>query len=83
MKVIGYLISLIGVLLIISSISAFNAIFIKYLPFLATIDSFYLMIAGGIVLIIGVVFIGKSGGGKQAQEVPIYHGKSVVGYRRH
>ena len=36
-----------------------------------------------IVAAVGVFLIVKSGRGKQPREVPIFHGKNVVGYRRH
>lgn len=39
------------------------------------------LIAGIILVIIGVVFIAK-GSSNKVSEVPIYNGKDIVGYRR-
>lgn len=44
-----------------------------------------LIVVSIVILAIGIFFVvrGGSRGGKQAEEVPIYKGKNVVGYRRH
>ena len=53
------------------------------LPFLASIPDVALWGIGLIIMVVGVFTLRKSkGGGKQAAEVPIYHGKNIVGYRR-
>lgn len=48
----------------------------------ANITDTYIMLAGVLVLIIGALFAFKGSAGKQPAEVPIYHGKNIVGYRR-
>lgn len=81
-KIFGYIISLIGVLVLIASLKPIRA----SLPFLANIPDVALWGIGLIIIIVGVFTLKKSkggfGGGKQAAEVPIYHGKNVVGFRR-
>ena len=52
------------------------------LPFIGSISDLYVIIAGFAVLVAAIFLLKSSSGGKQAKEVPIYHGKNVVGYRR-
>jgi hypothetical protein len=82
-KIIGYLLSGIGIVgLALSSFGTVRDI-IPISPSLATSPLFFYASAG--IALIGIIFLvlnGKSS--KQAPEVPIYDkdGKSIVGYRR-
>ena len=46
-----------------------------------TVADFYILAIGAALLIVGAI-ISFKGSGKQPAEVPIYHGKHIVGYRR-
>ncbi|MEK6875180.1 MAG: hypothetical protein AABX30_00690 [Nanoarchaeota archaeon] len=81
-KVGGYILSLLGILAVLSGVKGFNEIAVKMLPFLSGVPNIYLIIIGGVLVILGVVFLKGSGRGRQLAEVPIYEGKRVVGYRR-
>jgi hypothetical protein len=79
-KILGYVIAVLGVIgLAGAMIPEFGAT----LP-LENLDNATLIIVSLILASIGVFIIIKGGGGKEKQmsEVPIYHGKNVVGYRR-
>jgi hypothetical protein len=87
-KVIGYLISAVGLAgLAVFSIPALKTSVLAKLPFTipASVTPQYLTIGSFVVLAVGVV-LAFSGGGigraKAGQEVPIYQGKQIVGYRR-
>jgi len=80
-KILGYVLAVIGIVGLAGvMIPEFGAL----LP-LEGLDSTTLMIASLVLAAVGVFIIIKGGGGrrgKQMSEVPIYHGKNVVGYRR-
>lgn len=77
-KTLGYVLSGISILgLIISFEPIASALGIK-LP----ITSGILTIISVILLIAGLILIGKGSSRRKLSEVPIYHGKDVVGYRR-
>jgi len=80
----GYVLLLIGLCIVALGVKPFNALVTPNIPVIADIDSLYLIIAGIVVMVVGG-FILKIGGrgAKQLAEVPIYHGKNIVGYRRH
>ena len=53
------------------------------IPLISNIKPIYIIIAGIILVVIGVFLSLSKGKSKQAEEeVPIYHGKKIVGYRR-
>jgi len=81
----GYVLSGIGLLLILFSSEQGK----KFVPFLSAIKTSYLTIAGGIIVIAGIVLMilfGKSSGKQKQEEVPIYEGKGkkrkIVAYQR-
>ena len=82
-KIGGYILTLIGLVILASQVKGFEII-LKYLPFLSTINKTYSLIAGLILVVLGIVLLMSSGSGrgKQLEEVPIYRGKNIVGYRR-
>lgn len=83
-KIIGYLIAAIGLLAIVFSSGKAKAM----LPFLKNINSNYIIIAGSILVLIGIFLLIQTnkGSSKQSVEVPIYEGKGkkrrVVAYQR-
>jgi len=78
-KSIGYVLIAVGfIVFLLSFPQVSNAV---KLPIPAGITSNIIMIIGIVVLAIGAFFVSKSGNGK-VKEVPIYHGKEVVGFRR-
>jgi len=74
--ILGYIISGVGLLFLFFSV---GPIYSK-LSFLQGIHSDYLMIIGVIFAIVGVALLSFNFSGKK-REVPIYHGKRIVGYR--
>jgi hypothetical protein len=86
MKLIGYLIALVG----LAGVAIYSVPQIKSsIPFLSEILSQYkigdtILIGASMALVLIGVFlsVGGRGSGKQAKEVPIYRGKNIVGYRR-
>ena len=83
-SILGYLCSLVGLVLVVSGLSQFNAYILKIVPQLVAVPSLYLQIGGGVLILLGVYLLaGKSGGSsKKLAEVPIYKGNQIVGYRR-
>ncbi len=80
MKPLGYFLAVLG---IVSLASGFvpqiqNALFISELG----LDNIYISAIGIGLVVIGVLLIQKDPSTKQPVEVPIYHGKEIVGYRR-
>lgn len=81
MRLIGYLISLLGLIVLALSVDVVKAMF--NLTSL-TISKNYLMILGGILIFIGILIIISSGRGKgkRGLDLPIYQGRNIIGYRR-
>ncbi len=79
-KIIGYILALLGLLgVAIYTVPEVS----RQIPLPAQIAGQTLIIISLVLILIGVFFIVKSGGGRKAMEIPIYHGKNIVGYRRH
>ena len=83
MKIVGYFFAVAGLILLASSVESFGKMIFGVAPFLSAISKTYAIIFGGALVVIGLFFLLSGGKEKQMQEVPIYHGKSIVGYRRH
>jgi hypothetical protein len=81
-QILGYGLSGIGLLVLASGFDVAKNSLAKFVPFLSTVSSFYLQIIGGVLIVFGAFFLLGKKGAKQTAEVPIYHGKNVVGYRR-
>lgn len=75
-KLIGYILALIGILAILLS---FN---LSKFSFLASLNKTYVLIAGIALAILGIAFSMGKGKRQAEEEVPIYHGKKIVGYRK-
>lgn len=82
-KVLGYVIAVIGILVLALSYPAFrNPLGITSLGIADSIA----MIAGLVIAVIGIFISYNKSSGKQAEEVPIYEGEGkgrrIVGYRK-
>ena len=78
--IIGYVFAGLGVLGLLMSFEQPKKLF----PFLQNISTTYILIAGVVLIALGVFFMIMAGGREKAlKEVPIYKGKKIVGYRRH
>lgn len=75
--------SLAGILILLLSIKPVKEFAVEYLDFLETMNNWYIIIAGAVVLIVGILLLrGNSEKGHKRGEVPIYEKGRVVGYRR-
>lgn len=83
-QILGYACSILGVALVASGLSQFNASVVKLVPQVASVPALVLQIGGGVLVLLGVYFLMGKGGGKAKAlaEVPIYKGNQIVGYRR-
>ncbi|MBI3334769.1 hypothetical protein HYZ97_04755 [Candidatus Pacearchaeota archaeon] len=78
MKTGGYLIAVVGILLLIGSSDHVQTLLkVNASPATDTI----LLITSLVLVLIGIVMVIKTPSGK-VSEVPIYEGKHLVGYRR-
>jgi protein-S-isoprenylcysteine O-methyltransferase Ste14 len=78
---IGYIFAGLGVIVLLLSFEQPRSAF----PFLQNIPTSIIVTVGVILVAIGVVFMVMTGGKKEKklEEVPIYKGKQIVGYRQH
>jgi len=84
-KIPGYILVIAGIVVLLAGVKPTNVYFQSFLPFLTGINyiDYILIGAGAVLLVIGVFLLRSSGGGsRRISEVPIYHGKNIVGYRR-
>lgn len=80
-KIAGYIIAIAGLVLIATGIIPAIRTTLSFIP--SSITSMYIIIAGVVLVVIGIIPILKSGGSvRKGTEIPIYHGKEVVGFRR-
>ena len=81
-KALGYLIAVIGLIGLFLSVEDVA----KGFPVLSSISSKIILYPAMAITAVGIVIIIASSSGKklkQEKEVPIFHGKKIVGYRRH
>ena len=79
-KLIGYIISILGIAIIALGAMPNLRTSLAFIP--AGIKDLYIMIVGLAVVTVGIVLISLSASSQKVSEVPIYHGKEVVGFRR-
>jgi hypothetical membrane protein len=78
-KVLGYILSIAGLIgLAASTIPSIR----EKIPIPEAVSEIYLTIGSIVLVLIGLFFLAKKKE-KSSPEVPIYHGKKIVGYRRH
>jgi uncharacterized membrane protein YqhA len=79
-KIISIILMLLGIALIVLKI--FFKPVAEKIPFLANLNIMWTVVVSLILIVAGFLFL-KGGRKKQAgEEVPIYQGKEIVGYRR-
>ncbi|MFA4960464.1 MAG: hypothetical protein WC548_02265 [Candidatus Pacearchaeota archaeon] len=84
-KLVGYIISILGLVVLVIGVGL-----IKFnLGILSTVNNSYILGAGIVLVIIGVVLASKESGfkkEKEIEEIPIFEGmgkkRKIVGYRR-
>lgn len=81
-KTIGYVVTGIGILILLLSYEAVRAVL--KLPLGTGITSNTFLIISVIVIVLGIIILAQAGSlsSNKMQEVPIYHGKEVVGFRK-
>ena len=79
-KIIGYVLALIGILVLLLSFPNVRTTLKLTLPTALTDTT--LLIASLVLVVIGVLFIGTGKKKEKTAEVPIYEGKDLVGFRR-
>jgi len=79
---LGYVLVIIGLILLVLGIKPVHDLTVESVPLLGGVDPIVLLGVGVVLLIIGAVIMRGTSSGRQVAEVPIYHGKDVVGYRR-
>ena len=79
-KILGYVITVLGVIGIAAySITEFRSM----IPWISDLNETTLIIVSGVLFLLGLLLVAKGGSfRKKVREVPIFHGKDVVGYRR-
>jgi len=80
-KIIGYLVAIVGIIVLAVGVMPPLRAILKFIP--AAITNMDILIGGLVIAVIGIFMAFKTGTSRQkAVEVPIYHGKEVVGFRR-
>lgn len=79
-KLAGYILSIIGIIIV--ALGAMPGLRTSFAFIPAGIKDLYIMIIGLAIVTVGIVLILLSESSKKVTEVPIYHGKNVVGFRR-
>lgn len=77
-KTLGYILAAVGIIIFLLSYSGIRAIIGLTIP--VSIKDIYITLIGILLLLVGA-FIAFKGTNKGVREVPIYHGKEIVGYR--
>ena len=79
---VGFILLVLGLILLALGVKPVHEQIVKSMPQLGGIDPIVLLGIGVALLVIGIIIMKGASSGKQAEEVPIYHGKEIVGYRR-
>ena len=78
-KTLGYVLAGLGLL----GVAAWSIPQVKTaIPQLGVVNDTILISVSVILALVGIFLVVRLGGSRQAREVPIYHGKNIVGYRR-
>ncbi|MBS3072412.1 hypothetical protein J4477_01095 [Candidatus Pacearchaeota archaeon] len=81
-KIPGYILIVLGIIVLLAGVKPTNVYFQSVIPFLSSINYIIIIVIGAVILIAGVFLLRNAPRGRQSPEVPIYQGKSIVGYRR-
>ncbi|MFA6023007.1 MAG: hypothetical protein WC781_02890 [Candidatus Pacearchaeota archaeon] len=82
-KILGYLSAFIGLLLIAFIVKPLkDLVFVQSITATIPMANLIFVAVGVVLIVVGIILLKSSGGSKQLKEVPIYQGKSVVGFRR-
>lgn len=82
-KILGYIVSVLGIFILLAGVKPTNEIVKGAVPVLANINDYVIMGIGVIIIVAGILILRNShGGARRGREVPIYQGKNIVGYRR-
>ena len=79
-KLIGYVIAIIGLVGLLLTFEKFKTLLKIPLP--SGITNNILTIISLVIIAVGIFFVIKFNNDNKVSEVPIYHGKDVVGFRR-
>jgi len=78
-KILSYILMLLGLALI--AIKLWFGSLLEKIPLLASLDVLWTIIIGAVLIVLGFLLLrGKKK--LKGEEVPIYRGKKIVGYRR-
>jgi len=81
-KILGYVLSGLGLFGLVASSGTLE----DRIPIIKLLPNNTMLIAGIVLIAVGIFIIIRAGNEeaiKAGEEVPIYHGKKIVGYRRH
>ena len=79
-QIVGYLLGIAGIVVLALSFDSVQKAIRISMPGSLTAN---VLTAAGLILIgVSMVILVKSSKGQKVSEVPIYHGKEIVGYRR-
>ncbi len=83
MRVLGYVVSLIGIGVLSLGIGPIHEYAVANFEVVQGVPNYYFFIGGVVVLAAGVILLRKGVDvGRGSFEVPIYRGNHIVGYRR-
>ena len=79
-KIVGYVLAIVGLV----GVAAWAIPEVKkMIPNLNQVGDTTLVVVSGAIVLLGLILAMKGRRGRRGGEVPIYHGRDVVGYRRH
>lgn len=79
-KSIGYVLMAVGFISLLLSGTGLQNFLGITLP--AGVESWYLIMGGVVLVILGAMIVTRGTRRQKGMDVPIYHGKEIVGYRR-
>ena len=71
---------LLGIALIV--IKIYFEKLLEKIPFISTLNLLYTIIIGAVLIIVGFFLLKTRKSRYTAEEVPIFHGKRIIGYRK-
>jgi hypothetical protein len=80
MKLVSLILFVLGLGALALSVPPVNELVANYLDFLEGISNFVFIVIGIVLVLLGVMLMRPSS--REDEEIPIYKGKKIVGYRR-